>query len=209
MIKHGRYFFPDSDTHFPERINENGFYQEDTFEAALKYCKATHCFMDIGAHIGLWTVKAIDSGFDRVIAFEPVLEHGECFKANTFPLNARIDLYDVILGNGGYGRMYNFLDGNTGALKVEFSDKPDNGFRPIHKLDDLLPEAPPQIDLLKIDVEGFEKQVLEGAKETILRCRPVIVVEQKSNREAIAYLQSLGAILQANVRRDYIFTWKN
>jgi FkbM family methyltransferase len=40
-----------------------------------------------------------------------------------------------------------------------------------------------RLDLLKIDVEGMEKQVLEGAAETIGRCQPVIFAEcLKSNR---------------------------
>lgn len=207
MKKHGRYYFPNSDTHFAERINENGYYQEDTFNAALKYCKATHCFVDIGAHIGLWTVKAVDSGFDRIIAFEPVLEHRECFQANAFSLDARIDLYDAILGNGGYGKMNNFISGNTGALEVQYSDEPKIGYRPIHKLTDFL-ETRQQIDLMKIDVEGFEQKILEGAKDILLASRPVVVIEQKSNKDGFHYLQELGAIYQERVRRDYIFTWK-
>ncbi|RWD13572.1 MAG: FkbM family methyltransferase, partial [Mesorhizobium sp.] len=35
------------------------------------------------------------------------------------------------------------------------------------------------IDFLKIDVEGFEKPILEGGEQTIRRERPVIIIEQK------------------------------
>lgn len=44
-------------------------------------------------------------------------------------------------------------------------------------LDDLLDDNPPRIDLIKIDVEGSEKFVLEGAKRLIERYRPIILVE--------------------------------
>ncbi len=34
-----------------------------------------------------------------------------------------------------------------------------------------------KLDWMKVDVEGWERQVLAGARETILRCRPNIIVE--------------------------------
>lgn len=44
-----------------------------------------------------------------------------------------------------------------------------------------------RVDLLKIDVEGMEMEVLEGARETIERCRPVMYVEFiKVDREALS-----------------------
>ncbi|MBF0283102.1 MAG: FkbM family methyltransferase [Magnetococcales bacterium] len=44
----------------------------------------------------------------------------------------------------------------------------------------------PRVDLMKIDVEGMEMKVLEGAKQTIARCRPILNVEYiKSDRAAL------------------------
>ncbi len=44
-----------------------------------------------------------------------------------------------------------------------------------------------RLDLIKIDVEGMELEVLEGAKATIERFLPIVIVEQlKSSKEAIA-----------------------
>jgi hypothetical protein len=36
--------------------------------------------------------------------------------------------------------------------------------------------------LIKIDVEGFEEEILAGAMQTILRNKPVIVVEQQKQK---------------------------
>jgi FkbM family methyltransferase len=206
MIKHGRFFFPDHDTHFKEMLNENGYYQEDTFMAALQHCKERRTFIDIGAHVGMWSIKANDVGFRRIIGFEPVPSHIECFLANKDQIEAELYFYDCILGNGGYGKMENFIEGNTGALRSLYSDIPQKGYQLIEKLDEVLIGGL-DIDLIKIDVEGFERQVLEGAKETLLRSKPVVVIEQKSNHEGIEYLKELGARLMGNVKRDYIFKW--
>ena len=43
-----------------------------------------------------------------------------------------------------------------------------------------------RVDLIKLDVEGMEEEALEGAKETIKRCKPVMYIETvKSDKEKI------------------------
>lgn len=53
----------------------------------------------------------------------------------------------------------------------------------------------PACHLLKVDVEGFEPQVLRGARETIMRCRPVLYVEndrQANQGEVISLMASMN-----------------
>ena len=207
MIKHGRFYLPDTDSHFAQFLREDAYYQHEQFNAALKYVQSHDCFVDIGAHVGMWATMAVNAGFRRVIAFEPVKEHIECFTANVAELPADIELYDCMLGNGGYGKMEQFIEGNSGALRVHYSDSPEEGYSAIQKLDHILAGFP-AISLMKLDVEGFEKRVLEGAKEVLDRCRPVIIVEQKSNKDAIDYLKEIGFTLVDRVKRDYIFAWR-
>lgn len=49
----------------------------------------------------------------------------------------------------------------------------------------------PRVDIMKIDVEGMEADVIEGAAETIRRCRPILYVEHtKSDLDALTRLIS-------------------
>lgn len=64
-------------------------------------------------------------------------------------------------------------DGNFGGLALAAADTSGIRVR-VRPLDGI---GFRQLGLLKIDVEGFEPQVLRGARETIARCRPVIYVE--------------------------------
>jgi FkbM family methyltransferase len=79
------------------------------------------------------------------------------------------------------------------------------GFSPVEvdrvRLDDALeggprPPAEGEVALVKVDVEGFELEVLRGAERTLVRHRPVVVVELEHHRSdvgaAVAYLRSLG-----------------
>jgi FkbM family methyltransferase len=68
------------------------------------------------------------------------------------------------------------------------------------------------VDYIKIDVEGFEKKVLLGAKRTIERCNPVIVIEQnhvvlEGDRQYSAkeYLESIGYEQAAVDKRGWDF----
>ena len=71
------------------------------------------------------------------------------------------------------------------------------------------------MDLIKIDVEGFEKFVLEGARKTLQRCKPVVVIEQKPHAEryavgrydAVTWLQRMGAQVLTRVVDDFILAW--
>jgi hypothetical protein len=73
------------------------------------------------------------------------------------------------------------------------------------------------IDFIKIDCEGFELDVLSGAVDTLRRCKPCVIVEQKQHKmqknfgtkgtPAVEFLRSLGAVLRKEMGGDYIMSW--
>ena len=92
--------------------------------------------------------------------------------------------------------------------KISFLDQPQHIDRCFHHIKDRKNTA--------IDAEGYENQVVLGAKETLLRNKPIIIIiEQKgfSNRfnesqfEAIDTLKSYGAKVIDQVVKDFILSW--
>ena len=72
------------------------------------------------------------------------------------------------------------------------------------------------VDLIKVDCEGYELNVLRGALQTILINKPVIIVEQKpghgkvfgyADDAAVNYLRGLGMREYTVLSGDYIMVW--
>ena len=81
------YWMPDSDNHFERLINKrvnNGGppeYQDDVRDMAYKYVTDFDLAIDVGANVGLWA-KPLTEKFNKVIAFEPMLQVLECLEKN-------------------------------------------------------------------------------------------------------------------------------
>lgn len=186
------WYWPDHEEHLiqwmkeqkPPVINGRAAYQGLKQLAVRKHCKQFRTAIDVGAHCGLWSFN-LAHWFDHVVAFEPVAAHRECFAANV--KSAKVDLIPCALGAvEGYVSIET-TEGSSGDSRVS-----GDGEIPLHRLDrfDIL-----NVDLIKIDCEGFEENVLRGAEETIKRWRPTIIVEQKRDMATNFGLEPEGALL--------------
>ena len=69
--------------------------------------------------------------------------------------------------------------------------------------------------MIKIDVEGFEEEILIGAEQTILRNRPILAIEQQKHeyKDAMVELPSVrmlerwGYKVVGQVKKDWILKW--
>jgi FkbM family methyltransferase len=139
-------------------------------------------FVDVGANVGLYSF-ALCSKFQHVDAFEPLANASQPLIDYKKP---NISVHAVALSNEA---------GQAELIIPKENDKPIQtraslnhstiqsaglGMQPevvqveLVRLDDFYFN---DIDLLKIDVEGHELQVLHGARNTIERCRPLLVIE--------------------------------
>jgi len=200
------YWLPDSDNHFErlikKRISQGGpaEYQDDVRDEAYKYVQQFNTAIDVGANVGLWTVP-LSKKFNKVISFEPMTQVYECLLENTkgidnvvlnnFALGSEQKNVDMTYDPNNTGN--SFINGNEGNIKVKTLDK----------------SFMPPFDLIKIDCERHELEVLKGAVNTLLKYKPIIIVEQQPITEECAgiFLKELGAKELGNVRKDYIFGW--
>lgn len=207
MKKVFEYWMPDTDAHFErliaKRVRKGGppQYQDDTRAEAYKYVKDFDLAIDVGANVGLWSKHLVER-FDRVIAFEPLEQVYSCLELNC--ANLPVELYKHALGSTNDKVIMTYDSENTGG---SFVSEVGQGTIDIKTLDSL---DLPKFGMLKIDCEGHELEVVKGGKETILKYKPIVIVEQhpESKYQAADYLRELGAVPLGNVRKDYIFGWK-
>ena len=200
------YWMPETDNHFErlitKRIKNGGppQYQDDTREEAYKFVTDFNLAIDVGANVGLWSKHLVER-FSRVIAFEPLEQVYSCLEINVKDLPVEINRCALGSVNSKIQMVYDAE--NTGSSYVS---EIGNGTIDIKRLDDL---HLPKFGLLKIDCEGHELEVIKGGEESILKYKPIVVVEQHPESEYCAgtYLKKLGATQLSNIRKDYIFGW--
>jgi FkbM family methyltransferase len=181
-------------------------YQYRKLERALQLLPADRRrrAVDIGAHVGLWSMQLVKH-FQFVFAFEPNPVVADLWRWNVTAKNAL--LRRVALGKAEATVGLKIFDGHSGHTQVCGA-----GDVPMTTLDHF---GFVDVDLIKIDVEGLEASVVKGAEETILRCRPVMVVEQKGEDArmglkrdgALGYLQGLGMKAADCIGGDYFMVW--
>ena len=212
MKAFGGWQFPDHEMHLIEwltKVNDvndsRQRYQGKKQIEAMKWCKQFRVAVDVGAHVGLFSYYLAQK-FQTVEAFEPVAAHRECFIVNvTAPT---VNLHAVALGDHDALIGMHTSNGSSGDSWVN-----GLGDIPLARLDSFNLQ---DVDFIKLDCEGGELAALRGAEETIMRCAPCIMVEQKKGRaqkyglketEAVTYLESMGATVRRVMSGDFILTF--
>jgi FkbM family methyltransferase len=201
-------YLPDGEAHLPDYLaNSGGVYQPRQLNRSLAFVTNWDLAIDIGAHVGMWS-KHLVQKFRRVIAFEPMPQMRACLDRNI--TSDRLDVIPIALGNEHGAVSFRYDEAHTGATHIDMAKA---GLIPIGKLDDFKLKG---VGYMKIDTEGFELNVLEGARQTLVENKPVIIVEDKLHGvrhygqkpyASIEFLESLGATVLDRVVDDFIVGW--
>jgi FkbM family methyltransferase len=171
------WFLPSEDTHFEQYLRNQvskglpAEYQPVHRERALTYCSNRRVAVDIGAHVGLWS-RSLSDGFETVHSFEPIASFRELLARNAPKANA----HPFALGEHESVVALTIPADNTGMAHIVAGSEGKDGGIAMRTLDSF---DFPIVDFIKVDCEGYEYPALKGAVQTLSRCRPVIIVEQK------------------------------
>jgi FkbM family methyltransferase len=167
---------------------------------AITRCQQHGRALDIGAHIGAISVF-LSRHFKKVSAFEAIPQTYETLLMNVGDLE-NVQAFNVAISSEAGELFLSHFQTHSQLSHVETALEARKSQRvgPIKgaTIDSF---AYDDVSFIKIDVEGYELPVLTGAQETILRCRPVILMEQAGNEEkhfgrkrneASEFLEGLG-----------------
>ncbi len=167
-------------------ISDKG-YQPNITDLLFDSFKDETVFLDVGANVGFFSIVAAKQ-FPKmaVHAFEPNdsicsrlkrnidlnrnLENLEAFPfaLSNFSGNTTLFMPSPNESNQGLSSLGDDIEGVTNGTSQSVSVK---------QLDELYEKSTQKVSAIKIDVQGFEAEVLAGGVKTIRRCRPVIVLE--------------------------------
>ena len=180
----------------PTYLKDAGGSQQAQREKALEYVKQWRVCLDVGSNIGQWT-RPLAKRFESVVCFEPNPNFRECFEKNIQEKN--VLLWPYGLSDKEHKAKQDF---NSTVLQRE------DGDIDCRTLDSF---GLTNVDFVKIDVDGFEVPLLDGARETLTKNDAVINIEMKrAKRMSVVkkcelILQDLGYKFQKRVKSDEVW----
>ena len=206
-------FYIDIRSHILQRLVLEENYEPELIELAIQNISPQKDIIDVGANIGLFTVlfSKLISKDQRVLAIEPT---SSAFNYLNMNISKNHVKNSVITFNGIASNKKGVFQLNTIPGKEEYSSV---GMKLVHPaianqkfktvevagdtIDNLVITNQMTPGFIKIDVEGYEYSAIEGAKNTLIKFKPVIMTELDdrllsncghTSEEVISLIESIG-----------------
>lgn len=199
----GDMLFDATDTNLTPMIRLHEHWEADVGAFIRRRLAAGMTLVDVGAHVGYFSVLAsqIVAESGRVFAIEVERRTLELLRANLWRhgCNNVTVLPVAAYDRRGHVRFVSNAEGLSGS-SIDDDEGKAVSMVPCAPLDDLLPEA--EVDVIKIDVERVEPEVVRGAEQLIRRTATLDIVTEfwpthpsyggHTPAEVLDYYQSLG-----------------
>ena len=185
------------DKYMAQKVNKDGYWQLDNYKLPVdfflsevlydklgldtlnKSVFANRNIIDAGACIGDSALILSEYTNKKVYAFEPGEKNFKLME-KTIQLNDKKNIIPIMCGLGDKEEALflneNYDSNNIGGAYIADENIKNAETAYIIPLDKYVKENNLDVGLIKIDVEGFEQNVLNGAYETIKRCRPTLLI---------------------------------
>ena len=196
----------DEEIRFPPRWSR--FYPPDyepyTFRFLRSHRAAGATVMDIGAHLGLFGVvmARLVGPAGRVYSFEPTPLSRKVLQ-ETVRINGCVGIVEVrpeaVAGATGKAVFYDTGSPASNANSLVRTAKSKSGITLDKvRLDDFVASRQLNVTCLKIDVEGAELDLLRGARQMLLTCRPAVLlsIHPMAIKESGGSLAEIWQLLQ-------------
>lgn len=181
---------------------------EEESKAVFNKIKQDFTIIDVGANLGYYALHFADKAKKgKVFCFEPDPGNFKKLERNIGENNHQnIQLFNYGLGSGTGTFYLGVIDANNTGMNsiVSIDNNREIAHNEIYikaldEVEELQNHS--KIDLIKVDIEGYEYHFLEGAKTTIQKHHPIIFMElcdehlrrqNSSAKEIISFLYELG-----------------
>lgn len=160
-------------------LRGNGTWEPEEGGLLRRVVRPGATFVDVGANVGYFSrLIATTCQPGRVVAFEPHPALVPVLRLNVAGLHPEVEVHPVALGSADTTVSLRSTPQNIGDTRVSFEQPAGGMDAPVVQMRRFDDEVTGRVDVVKIDVQGFETEVLRGMSRTIEENPYLIVVAE-------------------------------
>jgi FkbM family methyltransferase len=203
-LKNG-WFVPDDDTRVSGLLEndlsmDHPSYEDKYRSLVIESLPNKRTFVDVGANVGIWSLP-MRLHFEKVISYEPSKQNIECIKVN---IPEGIELREKAVADFNGEAKFHQAGKNCGDGKLCREGVKSTYVVPVVKLDD---ENLQNVDMIKIDTQGWELDVLKGMSNLIKSQQPWIMIEVNEDIDLCCSLMESLNYETVYVKSKRNFVW--
>lgn len=207
-LKNG-WMVPDDDTRVTFLLENDTDMYNPTYEDKYRQLIISHLpnkrtFVDVGANVGIWSLP-MTQHFKKVVSYEPSHQNIECIKAN---IPRGIDLREKAVADFAGEAKFHQAGKNCGDGKLCREGIKSSYTVPVVKLDD---EELDDVDMIKIDTQGWELDALKGMIGLIKSQRPWVMFEVNEDVDICCkFMEDLDyEVVYVKSKRNFVWAPKS